>query len=71
MVPKAVLYIIIGLGALQFSIMCGLAYLVMHSANETEKNRRIACVGRFLDGEQYSPECERYIVRYKEGIRNG
>jgi uracil phosphoribosyltransferase len=31
------------------------------------ENRRIGCIGRYLDHQEYAPECDQYIKELKNG----
>ena len=44
-------------------------WLTYRSVQETETNREISCISRFLDDERYAPECEPIIAKYVESRR--
>lgn len=52
---------IIVTGVFLFIATAALFFMLHDLAGETVENRRIACIGRYLDGEKYAPECQEFI----------
>lgn len=46
----------------------GILWTVLLGASvyETRKNREVGCIGRYLDGQAYAPECIPIVRNYKE-----
>lgn len=57
-------------GIFLIMLMCVDIYMTYQSVQETQKNRQINCVSRYIDDERYAPECEPYIRDYNANRRS-
>lgn len=51
-------------GAFLIAVTVALLIAVIHSQQDTIKNREVGCISRYLDGQEYAPACQEFIDEF-------